>query len=125
MNDLSGFSDPMRSLPLCQRDGFARCCKGGMSNAAIKEQRAAREQSAAQFAESMALQQKQFDAAQKIKPMAFLPAAPLATGDKDNYMAGLDARRQQSRRYGPARTRLASAPQTSAIPMGAAPSMAA
>jgi hypothetical protein len=124
MTPSEGFTDPARSLPLSLRDAFARCHKGADSGAAVREQKAARLQSAEQFKQQMELQQKQFDAAQSIKPIQSAPAAPLATGDPQNYYAGLEAKRQQSRRYGPSRTRNVT-PQISAIPMGAAPAMAA
>lgn len=125
MTGSEGFTDPWRSGSLSMRDVFARRYKGASGGAAIREQRLAREQSAQQFAQQMALQQKQFDAAQAIKPVTFAPASPLATGEPDTYNAGLDAKRAQRRRFGPSATRIAPvAPQAGVIPMGAVPKAA-
>jgi hypothetical protein len=83
---------------------LGRLCKGGGSDAAIKEQRLAREQSAKQFAEQMGLMRQQQEAASKIRTPQYLPSAPAPSGGMDSYQAGRDAMRVARRRFGSAAT---------------------
>jgi hypothetical protein len=107
MIDCHGFTSPARRCPLHERDATSiRCFKGADNGAAIKEQRLAREQSAAQFKEQMALMRQQYEDAQKVKPPVYAPAAPLASASPDAYNAGLDAQRAAKRRFGSAATNL-------------------
>ena len=103
-HDCDGYISPAPRLPWHDRDALIRCYKGGDSGAAIKEQRLAREQSAAQFAEQMGLMKQQYEDAQKVKTPTYAPASPVAANSPDAYMAGLEARRRQQRRFGSAAT---------------------
>src|SRR5690242_3630092 len=99
MSDCDGFTAPQRG-PRSERDACFRCHTGADSGAAIKEQQAARLQSAAQFKEQMALMRQQYADAQKVKPATFAPAAPLPTASADAYNAALDQKRAAKMRFG-------------------------
>lgn len=119
---------PAYSPDMFGPDGRLRFfCKGADTGPALKEQKLAREQSASQFAQQMALEQKQFDAAQAIKTPVYAPAAPLTSGNEDVYDAGLAAKRQAKRRFGSAATNLTAMarPVTAFSPLGIGPAVAA
>jgi hypothetical protein len=101
MSDFDDFGGPAWAPDLFLPNGkLARFCKGADQGAAIKEQKAARLQSAAQFAEQMALMRQQYDDAQKIKTPTYAPAAQLSASNPDAYAARLDSQRRQQRRFG-------------------------
>lgn len=105
MIDCDGYIFPGTRRPWHERDAAWRCHKGGADQgAAIKEQRLAREQSAQQFAEQMGLMKQQYTDAQKVKTPTYAPASPVSSNSPDAYMAGLEARRRQQRRFGSAAT---------------------
>lgn len=101
-----GFDTPPGRGPRYDRMALARCYKGADSGAAVKEQRLAREQSAAQFKEQMALMRLQYEEARKIKPPVYAPAAPMASASPDVFHAGLEAQRAAKRRFGSAATNI-------------------
>lgn len=109
MSDCDGFTAPQRGHRHL-RDALFRCHKGADSGAAIKEQALARQLSAAQFKEQMALMREQYADSKAIKPPTYAPAAPLPTASPDAYNAGLDAQRAARRRFGAAATNLSAGP---------------
>lgn len=99
---------------------LARLHKGGGSGAAVQEQRLAREQSASQFAEQMALMKQQYADAQKVKTPTYRAAAPAAFRSPETYAAQLEQRRRMQRRFGSQATRIVSAPlMGGAVPLAA------
>lgn len=105
MSEFPDFGGPAWAPDMILPNGrLARLCKGGSSDAAVAEQRKAREQSAAQFAEQMGLMKQQYEDAQKVKTPVYAPAAPVASGGPDSYLAGLEARRVAAKRFGSAAT---------------------
>jgi hypothetical protein len=106
MISFSDFNCPAGRAPRHERDAAMRCYKGADTSAAVKEQQLARQQSAAQFKEQMALMRQQYADAQNVKPPVYAPAAPVANGSPDVYDAGLEARRAAKRRFGSAATNL-------------------
>lgn len=120
MNDYGDFGGPHWAPDLFLPNGrLARFCKGADQGAAIAEQRKAREQSAAQFAEQMGLMRQQYQDAQKVKPVTYAPAAPPAAASPDVYRAGMEARRRQQRRFGSAATVLNHPVMGGAVPLAA------
>lgn len=120
MIECDGFTSPVPRRPLHDREARFRCFKGADNGAAIAEQRAARLQSASQFAEQMGLMRQQYADAQKVKTPKYAPAAPAAAGNSDVYTAGLEMRRRMSRRFGSAATNLVPSPSLGgAVPMAA------
>lgn len=104
MIDCDGYISLAPRRPWHERDALMRCFKGADQGAAIKEQKLAREQSAQQFAEQMGLMKQQYVDAQKVKTPTYAPASPTASNSPDAYMAGIEARRRQQRRFGSAAT---------------------
>ena len=81
------FDGPHFEPGLIGPDGrLTRFCKGSDNSAAIKEQKAARKQSAQQFATQM------------------LPASPVPVMGMDTKEAGRNLRRQSRRRFGAGKT---------------------
>lgn len=120
MIDSDGFTSPGARRPLHDRDACFRCHKGTDSGAAVAEQRAARLQSAQQFAEQMGLMRQQYADAQKVKTPKYSPAAPAASNSPDVYAAGLEMRRRMQRRFGSAATNLVPFPgMGGAVPLAA------
>ncbi len=105
MNECDGFISPGRTLRH-ERDARLRHHKGADSGAAIREQRLAREQSAAQFRQQMVLMRQQYEDAQRVTTPVYAPAAPMASGSPDVREAMLEAQRNAKRRFGSAATNL-------------------
>jgi len=72
---------------------------GGNNDAAIAEQKAARKQSADQFAVSTALQLKQMQAAANVKPVTINPTAAPQTTDQNTLDQRREVARQSNRRF--------------------------
>lgn len=120
MIDCDGFISPAPRRPLHDREARFRCHKGADSGAAVREQQAARLQSASQFAEQMGLMRQQYEDSKKVKTPKYASASPAAAGNSDVYTAGLEMRRRMSRRFGSAATNLVPFPSLGgAVPMAA------
>lgn len=105
MIESDGFNSPP---PWGTLEAFCRRYKdGGGGNAgALEEQRKAREQSASQFAQSLAFQKQQYKDAQKIKAPEYFPPSAGATNSSDVYTQGIEARKRAQRRFGSDKTAL-------------------
>lgn len=74
------------------------------NSAAIKEQKAARQQSQKQFELQMRLMQQQAEAAGSIKTPTFRPASPPTQASPDALEAATEQKRRAKRRFGVQRT---------------------
>jgi hypothetical protein len=106
MNECDVFGGMENPYQRGRLEGCTRCYKGGGSGAAVAEQRLAREQSAAQFREQMALMRQQYEDSKKVKTPVYAPASPAVRAGAEVYAAGMQARIRQQRRFGSAATRL-------------------
>jgi hypothetical protein len=83
---------------------LARLHKGANQEAALREQRLGREQSARQFAESMRRADQQLELSKSITIPEYKPPAPPAAVGIDAIEAGRGYRRNARRRFGVTRS---------------------
>ncbi len=85
----------------------------------MQEQRLAREQSAAQFAEQMSLMKQQYEDAKKVKTPEYHPAMPAAVKNPQTYASQIEMRRRMERRFGSQATRVFMPTMGGAVPLAA------
>lgn len=83
---------------------LTRWHKGANQEAALREQRLGREQSARQHAESLRFAQQQLEMSKSIEIPEYKPPAPPAAAGVDAIEAGREYRRNQRRRFGAGRS---------------------